>query len=261
MSDAHDRRMAAPRVPAAHSASAVMACVATTAVAAPLSRDLDLANVVMLYPLTVLLVAYRLGRAPAIASAFLSVALFDFFLVPPYYTFAVADVQYLLTFAVMLAVALITGHLTADLRQQAEASVRREEDMRVLYEVARALASAGTLAGIEQAVRSWVTRAVPVRAVMMVTDARGELVPAGVAQPDTSVDAAMARIALGGPGFTDVDAPRRVRYEPLSTPDGDHGVLAFVASDADESLLADHVALLEAVAALAAIAVQRVIRA
>lgn len=65
MPEAEQWRMSSPRVPAAYYASAVMACVATTAVAAPLSRDLDLASVVMLSSLTVLLVALRLGRGPA----------------------------------------------------------------------------------------------------------------------------------------------------------------------------------------------------
>ncbi len=56
--------------------------------------------------------AYRLGRGPGVFAAFLSVAVFDFFFVPPRFTFAVSDVQYLLTFAVMLVVALLIGQLT-----------------------------------------------------------------------------------------------------------------------------------------------------
>ena len=47
----------------------------------------------------------RYGRGPAVLAAFLSVAAFDFFYVPPRFSFAVSDVQYLLTFAVMLVVA------------------------------------------------------------------------------------------------------------------------------------------------------------
>lgn len=257
MPEAGKLRTPSPRVPAAPYALAVIACLATTAVAAPLSRDLDLANVVMLYPLTVMLIAVRLGRGPSILAAFLNVALFDFFLVPPYYTFAVADVQYLLTFAVMLAVALVTGHLTADLSQQAQAAARREQDVRVLHEVARGLAVADTLGGVAQAVRLPLSRAVRASVAMLVTDARGELVPADNAQGDATADLAMARMALGGPGFTDLDAPRRVRYEPLSTPEGDYGVLAFVLWDEDAFLLAERVALFEAVASLAAIALER----
>ena len=58
---------------------------------------------------------------------------------PPRLSFAVSDAQYLLTFAVMLAVALIIGQLTAGLRFQARVASHREERARTLYEFARDL--------------------------------------------------------------------------------------------------------------------------
>ena len=82
---------------------AALACLATTLVAAPLSSIFELANIVMLFLLTVVLVALKWGRGPAVLAAFVSVASFDFFFVAPQFSFAVSDVQYLLTFAVMLA--------------------------------------------------------------------------------------------------------------------------------------------------------------
>ena len=98
--------------------AALLACVLVTALARQLSARLALANIDMLYLLTVFLLALRFGRGPALLAAFLSVGLFDFFLVPPHYTFRVADSQYLITFAVMLAVALITGQLAARARER-----------------------------------------------------------------------------------------------------------------------------------------------
>ena len=73
----------------------------------------------MLFLLTVVLVAVKLGRGPGVLAAFVSVASFDFFFVPPRLSFAVTDFQYLLTLAVMLVVALITAHMTAGLGYQA----------------------------------------------------------------------------------------------------------------------------------------------
>ena len=52
-------------------------------------------------------VALRYSRGPAIATAVLCVATFDYVFVPPRGTFTVDDVQYLFTFAIMLAVALV----------------------------------------------------------------------------------------------------------------------------------------------------------
>jgi two-component system sensor histidine kinase KdpD len=95
-------------------------CTATTVLAMPLHDKLDLANIVMLFLLTVLVVAVALGRAAGVLAAFLSVLLFDVFFVPPRFSLAVQDAQYLITFAVMLAVALITAHLAAGLRRAAQ---------------------------------------------------------------------------------------------------------------------------------------------
>lgn len=99
-------------------AGAVLACVATAGIARLLARWVDPANIVMLFLLAVFLVAWLLGRGPALLAAFLAVALFDFFFVLPHFSFAVADVQYLITFAVMLAVALVTGQLAAVARER-----------------------------------------------------------------------------------------------------------------------------------------------
>jgi two-component system sensor histidine kinase KdpD len=96
----------------------------------------------MLFLLVVVGVALRHGRGPAVLAAFVGVGLFDFFFVPPRFSFAVSDVQYVLTFAVMLVVALVIGQLTAGLRFQADEAQRREHGMRRLYEMARDLSAA-----------------------------------------------------------------------------------------------------------------------
>ena len=83
-----------------------MSLVVTALLAAPLYGRLDPANISMLFLLAVLLVAVWLGRNPAILSAVCGVALFDYFFVPPRFTFAVSQAQYLVTFAVMLLVSL-----------------------------------------------------------------------------------------------------------------------------------------------------------
>jgi two-component system sensor histidine kinase KdpD len=99
-------------------AGAALACVFTAGIARFLVQWVDPANIVMLFLLAVFLVAWLLGRGPALLAAFLAVALFDFFFVLPHFSFAVADAQYLITFAVMLAVALITGQLAAVARER-----------------------------------------------------------------------------------------------------------------------------------------------
>jgi K+-sensing histidine kinase KdpD len=77
-------------------------------------------NVLMLYLLSVLWVATHHSRGAAILASALGVAVFDFAFVEPYYTFAVADRQYIVTFAVMLLTALVISTLTHRMRLQAE---------------------------------------------------------------------------------------------------------------------------------------------
>ncbi|MES2205401.1 MAG: DUF4118 domain-containing protein [Pseudomonadota bacterium] len=117
----------------------IMVSAAITLLATPLSRVLDLTNIIMLFLLTVVWSALQFGRKPAAFAAFLSVASFDFFFVPPRFSFAVTDFQYLLTFAVMLAVGLLIGQLTASLRFQARIATHREERALSLFEFARDL--------------------------------------------------------------------------------------------------------------------------
>lgn len=125
--------------------SYVLAAAAVGAVAgvgAPLLGQFDLANIAMLFPLVVMFAAVRLGRGPAVLAAFLSVALFDFFFVHPHFTFAVGDIQYLLTLTVLLAVALTTAELAARLRRQRDVAEAREHEARQLYHTAQALSAA-----------------------------------------------------------------------------------------------------------------------
>jgi len=109
-------------------AGAVLAVVVVALLGAPLLGHLDLANIAMLFPLAVLFAAVWLGRGPAVLAAFLSVALFDFFFVKPHFTLVIEDLQYLLTFVVLLAVALITTELVARLRRERDAAGARGEE-------------------------------------------------------------------------------------------------------------------------------------
>jgi two-component system sensor histidine kinase KdpD len=112
-----------------------------TALAALVFRFLSVTDLAMVYLLGVVLVASRYGRGPSLSAALLSIALFDFFFVPPFYTFAVSDVRYLLTFMVMLVIALVMSALTHRIRAQAETARAREGDTATLYAMSRDLAA------------------------------------------------------------------------------------------------------------------------
>ena len=99
------------------------------------------ANLIMVYLMGVVFVAARYGRGPSILASIFSVAAFDFLFVQPYLSFAVSDTQYLVTFAVMLVVALVISGLTARTRLQADLARQRERRTAVLYAMSRDLAT------------------------------------------------------------------------------------------------------------------------
>lgn len=99
------------------------------------------ANTVMLFLAAVAWTAYRHGRGPAILASFLAVLIFDYFFVPPFHTFAVADAQYVVTFAVMLAIGLVISTLTSRLKAQIDSTRHRERRTSALYELGKQLSS------------------------------------------------------------------------------------------------------------------------
>ena len=102
----------------AWAAAAVLVC---TLAGLAMQPRFDVVNITMVYVLGVVVVALRFPRGPAIAASVLGVAAFDFLFVPPRGTFTVEDVQYLLTFAIMLAVALVISRLVENVRRRAAA--------------------------------------------------------------------------------------------------------------------------------------------
>ena len=122
-------------------ALALAAVLICTGVAWVMFPYFEASNIVMTYLLGTIAVAARTGRGPAVVAAVLSVAAFDFFFVPPFLTFAVSDSQYLVTFLVMLVVALVIGGLTVRVKNQATAARERERRTAALYGLSRELAS------------------------------------------------------------------------------------------------------------------------
>src|SRR5271169_3323608 len=104
------------------------AVVVATLISWAIYGRLDDANLIMVYLLATVFAATRYGRGPAVMASFLSVLAFDFFFVPPAFSFEINDIQYLFTLAVMLVVALVISNLTANLRSQAKLALRVEEE-------------------------------------------------------------------------------------------------------------------------------------
>lgn len=257
-----------PRAPLSAHAWAAGASLLAAALAAPLQGRFDLVNIAMLFLLVVLLVAMRLGRAPSVTATCVGVACFDFIYVPPRFTFAVSDFQYVVTFGVMLAVGLITGHLTAGLRFQARVAAERERRVRALYEFARELSGVLVASQVFESSRAVIQNAFGARATLLVPDAAGKLgmPPLDDGSPGGSlpsnVDNGVAQWAYdhaqaAGLG-TDTLPASPLFYLPLVAPMRTRGVLAIEPEGGSWGLSPEQHRQLDALAALAAIALERV---
>ena len=249
--------------------AAVLASVATALVASPMLAYLDLANIAMLFLLVVMFVAVRFGRGPSVLATCVSVACFDFFFVAPRFTFAISDFQYLITFGVMLAVGLITGHLTANLRFQARVAMHREARARSLYEFARELSGALQTEQVFETTGAVIQRAFRARAVVLVPDADGRLHLPALSSTDPAAASSLPALDDGiaqwafdhgesaGLG-TDTLPASPIFYLPLVAPMRTRGVLAIEPEHRRWLLVPEQRQQLDTFAALAAIALERV---
>jgi two-component system sensor histidine kinase KdpD len=235
---------------------AVLACAGTTILAAPLRGVLDLANMVMLFLLTVLLVAVSLGRQAAILASLLSVVLFDVFFVPPHFSLAVSNLQYLITFVVMLATALITTHLAAGLKQKAREAEIREQRTYALYEAAGQLAGALAIEQVASIANTFVHQQFGMAAYLQLCDDLESSCEANASAP--KIDPVLVERARETRHAVEEQAGRpkyATLYLPLCAPMRVRGVLALALPEAARK--PENIALLEALAALIAIAVER----
>jgi two-component system, OmpR family, sensor histidine kinase KdpD len=158
-------------------ALAVGAVGACTGLAWAMFPRFELSNIIMMYLLGVVAVSMRTGRGPSMLASVLSVAAFDFVFVPPYFTFAVADSQYLVTFAVMLVVALVISGLNVRGREQAEAARQRERRTATLYAMSGELAGTREIQALLDVALRHLADVFGGRIVILLPDAAGRLEP------------------------------------------------------------------------------------
>jgi two-component system sensor histidine kinase KdpD len=236
----------------------VLSTIAATLIRAWLSPT----NLVMLYLMAVVLAAINFGRRSAMVTALLSVLAFDFFLVPPRFTLAVADTEYLLTFLGLLVVGVVISTLVAQTRSQAQAAQRREEQTATLYALSRDLTAAvapdDILNVIVRHVSENFSRSV---AVLLPEQAHLTIRAAnpGVALDDDELAVAEWVYDHGQPAGhgTDTLPAGEMRYVPLRTANGVVGVMGVKPSNPASYLEPEQARLLGAFANQAALAIER----
>jgi two-component system sensor histidine kinase KdpD len=243
---------------------AVGVTVACTLLALVMYSRFELSNLAMIYLLGVMVAGLRLGRGPSALTAVLNVASFDFFCVPPRFTFAVSDAQYLVTFATMLIIALVIATLTANVRQQTRVAGARERRTATLYAMSRELAVTRGIESMARVAVQHVAEVFQCKAVVLLPDASGKLqYPRGEA-PETAfrrADLAVAqwvadhgrRAGLG----SDTLAAAPALYVPLGDEQRTAGVLAVLPNNPRRVLLPEQSHLLDTFASQIGLALER----
>jgi len=251
------------RAPWQSYAMGAVVCGLAAALAAPLHSVFALANIAMLFLLAVVVVAVRYGFGPSVMASFINVAVFDLLHVSPRFSFSVHDVQYLMTFAVMLAVGLIIATLTTGAKYQARVAGLREQRVRALYELSRDLSGALMPEQIAAISQGFAATEFGARAALLLVDLDDRLgEPVPIPQGSPAVDLGIAQWALehgaeAGCG-TDTLPGSPIRYAPLKAPMRTRGVLALELRDPSRLLVPEQGRLLDTFARLIAIALERI---
>ena len=102
-------------------------------------------------------------------------AAFAFFFVPEYYSFAVANTEYVITLVVMLVVSLLVSGLTARVRHQARVSRQQERQTAALYEMNQNLTAMDSLEKLLEVATEQISRIYASLVTMLLPDSQGEL--------------------------------------------------------------------------------------
>jgi K+-sensing histidine kinase KdpD len=102
-------------------------------------------NISIVYLLLILVLASTRGLFAAIVASVAAFLSFDFFLVPPLYTFVISRWEEWIALFVFLATALIASQLATIARRNVEQARLREREARILYEAGRVINSTDRL--------------------------------------------------------------------------------------------------------------------
>lgn len=242
-------------------AVALALCTVITLAAMQWLLAFDAANLVMLYLLGVVVIALRYGRWPSVFATVINVASFDLFFIAPRGTLAVSDVQYLLTFGVMLTVGLVIGNLTAGVRYQARVARYREQRTRHLYEMSKALAAGRSKAAIAATSEAFIRSTFDARSQLLLPDDEGKLTPVTDSHEISSWDDAIARWSFdkGQPAGAGTDTLPGVPYQilPLKSANKTLGLVVVEPANLRLLMIPEQQRLLETFTLLAASALER----
>lgn len=231
-----------------------------------ISRSVGLQSISLVFLMAVLGTAIAWGLLPALAACVLSVMTYNFFFLPPLYTFTIADPENVVALFFFLVVAVIVSNLTAAGRRQIVSARLRAKTTAELYAFSRKLAGIGTLDDLLWATAYQVSSMLHVRTVLLLPDQdAGRLNVASAYPPEDQLDQADMAAAQWcwehnrptGRGSDTLPGGKWL-FLPLRTGSGPVGVIGIERDMPGPLLTPDGRRLLDALADQAAVAIERI---
>lgn len=132
-------------------------------------------NIPMIFIIPVVLTSLISGRNAGILASLLAVASFDFFFVPPYFSFSIADVRFIPTFLVLFIVGIITSLLADTVKKQVEYTRQRETFISSLYDLSRDLLSSSNLNDILERSTEYISESFNYDVLIILPDDKNDL--------------------------------------------------------------------------------------
>lgn len=224
----------------------------------------NIANAGLLFLLPVMVAASRYGLRVGIVTSLVASLAYNFFLIPPTYTFTIQDPQNVVTLLVLLGVAVASSQLTGRVREQALLAQRNADQNSSLAGFARLLAAISNVDELAQLLCAEVGRQLDVHTILMLPE-NGELVLRAAAPPDARLEAieqAASRWAFdhGQPAGRDTETLTASdwQFHPLAAGGRVLGVFGFARADAGTPIRSDQLPLLLSFLDQAALAFERV---
>ncbi|MGU3417436.1 ATP-binding protein [Methylobacterium sp. D54C] len=212
----------------------------------------------------VVAVAVRWGLGPSLVSVVAASLAYNFFFLPPVYTLTIADPTNVAAFLLFTLVAVLVSNLASRARRVAVVSQGRARATERLFGFSRKLAACGTLDDVLWATCAQVAAMLKVRVVLLLPDGQAVTVRTGYPPEDMldEADLAAAQWAFdndrpAGRGADTLPGAKRL-FLPMRTGRGTIGVIGLDSDGIGPILSPEGRRLLDALADMGALAIERV---
>ncbi|MHA6717862.1 DUF4118 domain-containing protein [Sphingomonas sp. RS6] len=224
----------------------------------------NVTNIGLLYLIPVMAAATRYGMRTGIITGGVSALTYNFFFIPPRFTFTIQDPQNILTVLVLIGVAIVSSHLASRVRVQADLAQRSARQNASLAGFARLLTGVRTHEELGQTLCAEVSRLFEAHTVLLLPGDEGLAVRAAFPPEDRleAIEQAASQWAFdhnqpAGRGSDTLTASEWL-FHPLSAGGRPFAVFGLARPDAGTPVRPDQLPLLLSLLDQAALALERI---